>query len=63
MHAVIVAIGHGLRAVGRAVGRVFTLFRDDTLLAETYPEHYRPTGEQSATQGSVTMSLTSLGHG
>lgn len=61
MHAVIVAVGHGLQAVGRAVSRVWALFSDDKLLEDTYPEHYRPTGEQSATQGSVTMSLTSLG--
>ena len=63
MSAVITTVGHGLGAIGRAVSRVFALFQDDTLLEETYPEHYRPTGEQSATQGSVTMSLTSLGQG
>lgn len=30
-------------------------------IRETYPDHYKPTGEQVATQASVTMGF--IGHG
>ncbi len=52
-----VAIFHG-------IGWVVGLIRDgESDVAETYPDRPGPTGEQSATQGSVTMSLTGLGTG
>ena len=39
--------------------------RDDayTEVRGTYPEMNKPSGEQSAAQGSVTTSLTGLGSG
>ncbi len=51
-----------LKAVGRGVARLIALIRDgESDIRETYPEHYHPTGEQTATQASVTMSFTGLG--
>ncbi len=54
---------NALRAFGRGTRHLFALVRDDSDLRETYPEHYRPTGAEAATQGSVVMSLTGLGNG
>jgi len=58
-----------LYAVGRFFARIgrglFSLVRDDayTELRATYPELNKPTGQESATTGSVTTSLTGLGSG
>ena len=58
-----------LRTIGRGLARVggflVSLVRDDayTDVRGTYPEHAKATGEQSATNASVTTSMTGLGHG
>lgn len=52
-----------LKKFGRGVRHLVALVRDDSDLRETYPEHYRPTGAEAATQGSVVMSLTGIGNG
>lgn len=57
-----------LRTVGRVLRRVgqflVSLVRDDayTDVRGTYPEHAKATQEQSATNASVTTSLSGLGH-
>jgi hypothetical protein len=57
-----------LRTVGRGfawLGRgLVSLVRDDayTDVRGTYPEHAKATQEQSATNASVTTSLSGLGH-
>ena len=62
-------IGRIFARLGRIfarLGRVFiSLVRDDayTDIRGTYPEMSKPSGEQSASQGSVTTSLTGLGNG
>jgi hypothetical protein len=62
-------VGRFFALIGRflvRVGRVLiSLVRDDayTEVRGTYPEMTRPGGEQSASQGSVTTSLTGLGSG
>ncbi len=55
------AIGRGLRHVGRFLVR---LVREDayTDIRATYPDHAKTTGEASATNASVTTSLSGLGH-
>ena len=55
-------------AVARTIGRAFyypiRLVREgDSDLQETYPEHYKPTGPESATQASVVMGLIGPGGG
>ncbi len=66
---VLYAVGRFFALIGRflaRVGRVLvTLVRDDayTEVRGTYPEMTKPSGEQSATQASVTMNLTGLGNG
>lgn len=56
------AIGRGLRRAGQFLVR---LVREDayTDLRGTYPDQGRTSGEGSATNASVTTSLTGLGHG
>ena len=52
-----------LRAVGGALWGFITLIRDgESDLRETYPDHYQPTGEQAAVQGSVFASMSGAGH-
>ena len=57
-----------LRTIGRGLARIgeflVSLVRDDayTDLRGTYPEHAKATAEQSATNASVTTSLSGLGH-
>ncbi len=52
-----------LRAVGRAVWGFISLIRDgESDLRETYPDHYQPTGEQAAAQGSLFASMSGVGH-
>jgi hypothetical protein len=42
---------------------LFVLIRDgDEDLHGTYPEQYVPTGEQAATQGSVSFNLLGMAH-
>lgn len=66
---VLYAVGRFFALIGRFLARVgkvlVGLVRDDayTEIRGTYPELSKPTGEQSATQGSVTTSLTGLGSG
>lgn len=58
-----------LRTVARGLARVgqflVSLVRDDayTDVRGTYPEHTKATQEQSATNASVTASMTGLGQG
>ena len=67
--SVLQAIGRFFALIGRFLARVgrvlISLVRDDayTEVRGTYPELTKPTGEQSATQASVTMNLTGLGNG
>jgi hypothetical protein len=52
-----------LRAVGCAIWGFISLIRDgESDLRETYPEHYQPTGEQVAAQGSMFASMSGVGH-
>ena len=66
---VLYAVGRFFALIGRFLARVgkvlISLVRDDayTEVRGTYPELIKPTGEQSATQASVTMNLTGLGNG
>jgi hypothetical protein len=51
-----------LRTIGRAITWPIRLIREgESDIRETYPDHYKPTGEQVATQASVTMGF--IGHG
>ena len=58
-----------LRAIGRRLRRVgqflLRLVREDayTDIRGTYPDQAKTSGEGSATNASVTTSLTGLGHG
>jgi len=67
--SVLHAFGRFFALIGRFLARVgrvlISLVRDDayTEVRGTYPEMNRPSGEQSAAQGSVTTSLTGLGSG
>jgi hypothetical protein len=52
-----------LSTVGRGIWRFITLIRDgESDLCETYPDHYKPSGEQAAVQGSLFASMTGVGH-
>jgi hypothetical protein len=55
------AIGRGLRRTGAFLVR---LVKEDayTDIRATYPDHAKTTGEASATNASVTTSLSGLGH-
>ena len=50
--------------IGRSIAGLISLIRDgEQDLRDTYPErHAAPTGEQAATQASVTMNLSGLGN-
>ncbi len=51
-----------LRMIGRGVMWPIRLVREgESDIQGTYPDHYKPTGEQVATQASVTMGF--IGHG
>lgn len=53
-----------LQAVGRAIYYPIRLVREGGSDIEgTYPDHYKPTGPESATQASVTMGLGGPGGG
>ena len=56
------AIGRGLRRIGQFLVR---LVREDayTDIRGTYPDQAKTSGAGSATNASVTTSLTGLGHG
>ena len=66
---VLYAVGRFCALIGRFIARLgrvlISLVRDDayTEVRATYPEMSKPSGEQSASQGSVTTSLTGLGNG
>ena len=56
------AIGRGLRRIGQFLVR---LVKEDayTDIRATYPDQGKTNGAGSATNASVTTSLTGLGHG
>ena len=66
---VLYMIGRLFTLIGRSLARVgrvlISLVRDDayTEVRGTHPGMNKPSGEQSASQGSVTRSLTGLGSG
>ena len=63
LQRVIKNIARALRAIGRAIWGFISLIRDgESDLRETYPNHYQPTGEQAAVQGSVFASMSGVGH-
>jgi hypothetical protein len=52
-----------MRVVARPMVTLFVLIHDgDEDLHGTYPEQYVPTGEQVATQGSVSFNLLGMAH-
>ena len=57
----LLAIGRGLRRTGAFL---VLLVKEDayTDIRATYPDHAKTTGEASATNASVTTSLSGLGH-
>ena len=56
-------IARVLRAIGGAVWGFISLIRHgESDLRETYPDHYKPTGEQAAVQGSIFASMSGVGH-
>ena len=47
-----------LKAIGRTISYPIRLIREgESDVQETYPDHYRPTGPESATQASVTSGF------
>ena len=52
-----------LKAVGRAVwGFVLLIHDGESDLRETYPDQYKPSGQQVATQASLFASMSGVGH-
>ena len=52
-----------LGAIGGAIWGFITLIRDgESDLRETYPDHYQPTAEQAAVQGSLFAGMGGVGH-
>lgn len=51
-----------LKAIWSAITWPIRLVREgESDVQETYPDHYKPTGPEAATQASVTMGF--IGHG
>jgi hypothetical protein len=58
------AILRVLLAIVLAPVRLIRLIRDgEQDVRETYPDHRTTTGAEAATQGSMTLNITGLGHG
>lgn len=51
------------RLLARGIASVYLAVRDgEDDVQGTYPDQHRPTGEEAATQGSVTFNLLGMGH-